>query len=195
MNNEDMRKLVIQYSHRNDLRTDGLIDQMIDLAAIRIGRDTRMIELERRATLTINNFAGLPNGYMSMRGVTIPTPRGPRILRAVSPPQFDAHKADGIEVYCIRNGQLHIHGEAVVSIDYMVRPQKLIEDADSNFVLETFPNLYLYGALLEVWVYAMDAEAFQFVYSKYSEEVDTANALADRQRMGANSTISRVDQG
>lgn len=189
---EKLRKLVESFSKRTDLRENDFLDQAIELAAIRIGRDVRMMELDRIAMLDVVNSAGLPDGYQFMSSVTANVANREIVLISVSSDQFsEVHQS--INTYTVKNGQIHINGTARVTINYSVRPEELVNDADSNFVLTNAPDLYLFATLMEVWTSLLDAEAFEHARSRYEDGVAKAGITYERQTFGSNKRIARVD--
>jgi len=192
LNFEGLRKLVEAYAKRTDLRESGFLDQAIELTAVRIGRDVKMMEMERIATLNVARSAGLPDGYARMRSVATSSLPHNRSLILVSPAQFEWSYSD-ISVYMIANGQIHIHGEGEITISYFIRPERLVNDNDSNFVLDAAPGLYSMGTLMEVWTWAQDAEAFEMARQRYEAEVMAVNKNYSHQVFGNNASIRRVD--
>lgn len=192
MNYGELKALIITYAHRTDLSVNNLIDTLVENAATRIGRDCRMQEMERVATLTVDGFAGLPDGFMGLRSITKPKANGLINLIQTTSMQFE-QLSEGDDFYCIKNGQIHINGQADITINYMKRPSELTVDAGINFVLLSAPNLYLYGSLMEVFIYAQDTDAFTQYEGLYNQEVERVNTAADKQKYSGALQLRRVD--
>jgi len=54
-------------------------------------------------------------------------------------------------------------------------PAPLVVDTDSNSLLTTHPNIYLYGCLREVGIYTHNVEAVQAYETLYQNEVNEMN--------------------
>jgi hypothetical protein len=54
--------------------------------------------------------------------------------------------------------QSHPAADIVVGLTYYARVPALTETAQSNWLLSTFPDVYLYGVLLEYAIWAQDAD-------------------------------------
>ncbi len=189
---EELRKMVEAYSKRTDLRDHNFLDMIIELSAIKISRDVHMVEMERIASLNVVDKIGLPDGYVGMRSVRALGVRAETTLIAVSSDQFNMqHRM--ISVYMIKNGQIHIHGTADLTINYFVRPEKLVSNADTNFVLEAAPELYLYATLMQVWTSLLDVDAFENARLSYQGEVERVNINYGQQTFGSNKRIARID--
>jgi len=170
----------------------------VELASVRIGRDVDLMELERIASFDLdNNFIGLPKDYMKMRGVWVDRPHSKVTLEYMTPNQYEDAQATisgnhGAFYYTIMNGQIHVGpGINTINMNYIVKPKTLIEDQDTNYVLTSWPNLYLYGALIEVWTYLLDMEPLTIAKAQYNEEVKYCNRQAAIARASGGPIVMR----
>ena len=79
---------------------------------------------------------------------------------------------DIVEGFVARGNVLHVFPTPAVdqqyTLDYSSRLRPLSECQDTNWVLETFPDLYLYAALKEGSLYLKDADS----HARFSAEYD-----------------------
>ena len=67
---------------------------------------------------------------------------------------------------------------------YWKKLPQFVDDTDTNAVLDNFPYLYLYGALIEANSYIQDAEQRVKAIEFYQTEIGEVNAEATATRYG-----------
>jgi hypothetical protein len=151
---------------RTDL--DGQAGDFVSLCEGDLNRVLRTRNQLDKATLTLDTDASadLPDDYLEFRQVTaLTTPR--RILSEVAPSYRD-------QVYPFRSGGLPsvftIDGSTMtvlpsttssIELEYFAKIAALSEDEPSNWLLEKFPNIYLYGSLKHAAVFMGDNDRMQ----------------------------------
>lgn len=187
MNYQQLKAAIAGYAHRTDL--EPMMATFVELATNRIGRDTILVELEKTATLTPadeNTPAPLPVKFMRAISVTTPSANGAIAMEYYTPRQFAEIPNDAGQAwyYTIENNTLKVGpvSTAVANLLYLEKPDPLVQDADTNTILTNWLNLYLYGCLVEVWIYLQNPVALQAVLQVYGQEVKACNQQADAAR-------------
>jgi len=199
VNYGELKTLALAYAKRpDDEGLQAILDSMVELASVRIGRDVDLMELERLATFDlVDNYVSLPQDYVKMRAIWVTRPMSKVSLDYVTPAQYADLQASvsgnhGAFYYTIMNGQIHVGpGINSLTINYLTKPKKLVDNQDTNYVLNAWPNLYLYGALVEIWTYLVDAEPLARAQTQYDQEVARCNRQASIARASGSAMVMR----
>lgn len=169
-----------EWSHRNDL-TDSLLNQVEALVRARLGRDLQLKENSESHNISVTD-AGWPlPGYIKeIQQVQKSGKLTPYTY--VTPEQI--YRTSDLEQYTVENGVLVLSKAADIVLIYYREPEQLINDGDENDVLTQWPNIYLYGGLIEIARFTQDLELMQFFQPQYEREVELANNQAQRERIG-----------
>jgi hypothetical protein len=194
MNYGELKTLMDRYLKRQDLRD--LYDTWAGFTNQRIDMQLRLKEQEYRTiSVPLAQFVALPDDYISMRHLATSTDHG-RPMQYVTPDQMDIaalrFRSGGPIFYTIVNNQLELipaptaESEGTLELFYWAKLPLLTLDADTNKVLTEYPNLYVYGMMMEAAAFRMsdgDAQSYSQLWRDYAKE------LNDRQgagRFGAN---------
>lgn len=182
---------VANWLARDDL-TDR-IPEFITLAEAKFNRELRCSQMETRATATVNTasdepeFVTLPGDFQTMRRVRLSSVTGKPSLQFIS-----QQHADDIR-YCSRDitGQpeyFTVFGDEMELLptpndDYvveMVYRAKLdaLSSNNTNWLLDTAPDAYLYGALLEAAPYTKEDERINTWVGGLKLAIDGLNTLS-----------------
>ena len=190
----ELADLVADYAHRTNL-LQRIKDTFIPLASNRIGRD-----LESRHNEQLVDFSDppnpipLPDDFGKVRSLWYQ--RGGHTIalqarddRAIT--YAPATSGDPL-YYMIRNGAIEPRpfSSGAYTLSYYSIPQ-LGEDDPTNQVLLRFPQLYIYGALIEVHTWVQDIEQRNLVLSTYADEIKIINRAENRARMDAPAAVGR----
>jgi len=190
MNNGELKQAILDYSHRPDVAPQ--LDLMLELTANRIGRHLQSNENMQRVELAMatDTEALLPADFQQL----IHMATLDHILQPVSPERLLDYQASGgeVEVFLVRGrgnekrvdfgaapGKLSQSG---IFLDYYHRPLPMKADDDTNNILDAFPQLYLYGALAEVFTFTQDTDPRQAALDTFLTEVDEINLKANSGR-------------
>ena len=186
MTRAELEQLIAEYSHRTDL--SNVIDFVIDFSTKRIGRDLRSQENEVAIPFTpAVNPAPLPADFQALRHVTYDADRGAVTLRSVSTHFLTRFSDTGQpQVYSIKAKEIYIAPFQVRDfvVTYWQTPAALIAASDTNPVLDEYPYLYLYAALIEVYTWAQDDTQRDRALSLYSTEIELQNKQAAKADQG-----------
>ena len=162
MTYSELQSLVASYLHRTDLSTE--IQGFIELAEARIYRQLRSPEMVDFADVTFvagNGRQPLPEGYVGMRQVRFDGGTRPYALSSVglhALPRFTGGNATDPIVYATEGLELSIApaGDTTISLTYYRALPPLTDSNTNNAMLDAYPQLFLYGALLEGGVFIQD---------------------------------------
>lgn len=153
---------ISRWLHRSDLVS--VIPDLIMLAETRFNRNLRVRQMEKADTLAlVDGVADLPADWIEFVGA----PKdGDRPLQFVARDDWETYRQYGC-YYTIMGSQILVYeGPASVSVHYYAKIPSLSDTQASNWLLESGPDVYLYGALLE-----------SAPYIKNDERIETWRAL------------------
>lgn len=186
-----LRDDVRLYVHRNDI-TNAQLNSAIDKATKRLGRELRSGENEREVIFNMSqNPMALPADFRGIRAMTYGANGGLQFVRsgnlrtmallsgqrAGSNPVFYAVEGRAIRTAPTRLGDYNLL--------YWYEPPALVNDTDTNAVLDSYPQLYLYAALMELFFMIQDAEMYAGAKNEYQEYLRQVNINNEQQRLGA----------
>lgn len=188
---------IASFVQRDDLTA--VIPTWVRFATAALNRELRTPEMESRDTQTLTTeFTGLPSDFLEMRSVT--TGAG-EPMRYLGNQQFVDVVAQGDNlsppVYTIDDYQLRIYPAPTVAeplavvINYYEEVAALVADPDTNWVLEKYPDVYLYGALVHARAWLHDDQRLLTVKALY----DQGLAALKRRKPHATGIVSAVGTG
>lgn len=148
---------VAAWLHRNDL-TDR-IPTFIEFATNRLSRSITSPRMEASTTLSVvNGIATLPSNFRAAVAMTLGTVE----YKAITAADMRAMDQGGIRptypVYSIVNNQIKVYPAESSSpaFIYLVQLTNLVNDNDTNWVLQDYPDVYLMAALAEARKFVLD---------------------------------------
>lgn len=186
----NLKAAVADWLTRSDLTA--FIPDFIALAESDFWSRLRLLPMETTEDLTISGeFAAVPTGWLETVRVYLDgDPR--RALEYVSPFQAAerfAFPADGARVaaYTMEGGNFRFLPAAsaggTAKLLYYKRPDALSADGDTNFLLASYPGIYLYGALLQATAFIQDDERVPLWTAAYNAQVEACIAADRRARV------------
>lgn len=140
-----LKTAVATWLHRTDL-TD-VIPDFVTLAEANIRKDVRCRAMEDSTAVTlVSTTLALPDEFLAVRRVVLDDcPQ-----RYVTPEQFYPLRESLTDAYTI-NGESFVFQSSTgsLSIDYYAGFAPFVEESDTNWLLENYPEIYLFGALAE----------------------------------------------
>ena len=79
-------------------------------------------------------------------------------------------------------------------MEYLAFPEPLSDENPTNWVLQTYPELYIYGAMLQVSPFLMEDARVPVWAQAYGEAVSAANVASERAR-GSGSALRMQRHG
>ena len=192
-NFNDLVESIVNWSHRKDLGT--LIPDFIQLAETEMYNnegwqlETRDMELVSTAP-TSGLYLELPPGFEKARSIQLETGHGLVDVKFQAPEQLLRQSTTGQPRFFSVIGN-EIEFDRVpdtaytIQIQYYKKPDPLTKANQTNSVMTNHPNIYLYGALHQVFVYLEDQEQMVKYFSKMQSVIRGANKAAKKARYGA----------
>jgi hypothetical protein len=145
----DLRGAVEDTLARNDLAN--LFPVAVQVFESKFNTSTRIAEMEVAAELTVvNGVAGLPSNFLELRNVQ--------------------GQDSNISYYLSGNNLVFTSSSpGTVDVLYYAKLQPLVNDTDSNWLLITYPHLYLYGVMAELGIPLQDSSIVQLNTALYEK--------------------------
>jgi hypothetical protein len=129
-----------------DVEFETAVPTFIALAEERFNRELRVRWMEASATIAVTDGEGdLPEDYLAYRNVYA----GPCKLESVEPTWFTQTGCTIGPYFSVSGAKIKVHAPGTVVLDYYQRIPALGGDNQTNWLLDRYPSLYLYGALFE----------------------------------------------
>lgn len=179
---ENFQSVVATYLQRSNLNDH--IPIFIQLAENRLGNIIMTLPQQVAFPFSIvpakgTNLIQLPSDFGAMIRATY----GNKQLTYISPENIKVENVHHrqLEFSIIGNTfylQTHVDGSSKLVLHYYQALQGLSENNESNWLLEDYPNIYLYATLLEAEPYIMDDERIQLWESMLTEAIQEAKESA-----------------
>lgn len=189
---DELKATVADWLNRGDLAA--VIPSFISLAEARFNRDLRVRQMIKRATAETDsgeNYVTLPGDWLQARNIQIYEGSIPIALEYMTLEQADDYKrqrgsvSGSARYFNVTGNQLEIVPEppAGTSIEmaYYEKIPALSESSQSNWLLSTWPDMYLYGTLAHTAPYLKDDEriaVWAALYDRGLEEIRLADERA-----------------
>ena len=158
---DELQTAVANWLDRTDLTAR--IPEFISLAEARFLRKVRHWQMEKRATAPTvagENSLAVPTDYVEMRNLKINTSTV-NVLEFLPPSVFyDGNSSQGVPgYYTVQGDQLILYptpdGEYTIEMGYYAFAT-LSDENTTNWLLTSYPDIYLYAALLQAEAYIIN---------------------------------------
>lgn len=186
-----LKTSIASFLHADDLTS--VIPDFITLAEARIQADAKLLEFETTATVTITAGTGtLPTGFVAMRSVYWDDDSD-YPLQYIAPELYDAMRSSDsgdASYYTITGSSIKTTpmGDGSVVCTYSARFTALSDSNTSNAILTNFPDVYLYGSLMQAAIYIKDDADMQKYGLLFNAAVERMNQN-NQDRKYAGSTL------
>ena len=203
MTKSELLSAVEAYAHRNDFAA--LFDTFLTYVEARIAEALRTSEMvvffqldtSTQAPLFGSTYA-LPDDFLQIKDASVQGSGGRQtILRAVGTDEITAASRQSgggaPAVYNIQDNAIQLQpgpSERVINITYYGRLAPLVDDTDTNGILEKYPALYTFGVLFQVWTWAQNADEQDRAGALFQSELAAINHLSWNQEFGTAPTGS-----
>ena len=178
----ELKASIADWLNRDDLTS--VIPDLITLCEADLNRRLRVREMIARSTgATSTQFTVLPSDFLEARNVQINT-SPPAVLDYRSPEALDRYRAtigdnaDTPIYYTLIGDTIEVaptpSSEVTIEIVYYKKLTPL-SDANPNFILQTHPDVYLYGSLLHSAPYLHGDERIGTCAGIYDAKVERMN--------------------
>ena len=191
MDRDALLALVESYAHRNDASVDNNIEQFIEFATKRIGRDLRsqFNTVTRDPVVGTENPIPLGEDFREMRIASYPSDGLSRVdLKAVPVHLLERVTSTGSSprVFTVVGTDMIIKPfqQKVITITAWVEPAELDSGTAENDVLTQYPYLYLYATLIELWMWTQDPDLRDAALADYNAETVLINEQSAASDLG-----------
>jgi hypothetical protein len=185
MDYTQLKSVIADFANRQDLVTQ--IPTFIELTEARLQRDIRHWRMVKRAEAqVVGERFPLPCDWVQ----TIKVTADGRPLRLADTWQVDhanneRHNAGlGNQFFRHTGNELELYPPQDKPVDfvieYMAMVPALTDEAATNWLLEQFPDVYIYGAMLQVAPFLHDDQRMPLWAQAYGEAVTAANVSSDK---------------
>lgn len=199
---DELVESIINWSHRRDL--DALVPDFILLTEDEIYNNQRetlkLKQLEKTSTAsltTTSRFLALPDGFSAMRSSRLDIVNEVGFIQYRTPDQLKRFDKEGQPwFYTIIGTQFEfdrVPDETyTIEIQYYGKDLALTVSNQTNEVLTNHPTIYLYGALHQLFLHAVDIEEATKYANKFIDVIVGANKTDKENRYGP-APVMRVE--
>jgi hypothetical protein len=196
-----LKSAIESWLDRDDLTN--YLDDFIDLAEARIGRDLRIRQMETQSTQTLSGGTreyDLPADYLQMRNVQLNT--SPiTALEYLTPEMMDrlwAGSSTGRpRAYTIIRDKIQLGPapDSTYSLEftYYAKPGALTASEDG--LLSVIPDVYLYAALLEAEPFLQNDQRIQLWMAAYDKAIAAAQMSDSKDRHSGSAMRVMTESG
>ena len=181
---DNLKIEIIDWSHREDI--DLKVDTFIDLAEVEMYSNAvkrlKVRSGETTATDTASTstrYVSLPTGFLEMRRLRIDTATGFLPLTYRTPEQLHSIDGPARPRFFTVTDQIEfdtVPDEAyTIDFQYLAEFTPLSSSNQTNPVLTLDPNIYLYGALKQAFLWAVDREEASKYHDLFIAAIRGAN--------------------
>ena len=192
-NYDDLVKSIVNWSHRKDILT--LIPDFIQLAETEMYNNEGW-QLETRDMETVSTaptsglYLELPPGFEKARSIQLETGSGLQDVKFQAPEQLLRQSTTGQPRFFSVIGN-EIEFDRVpdtaytIQIQYYKKPDPITLTNQTNSVLTNHANIYLFGALHQLFLWSEDDQEAIKYFAKMQSVIRGANKAAKKARYGA----------
>lgn len=184
----DLQAAVIEWLHRDgDTAFAARVPDFISMCEARANGHLKSRQMEARTTLTCiagTAFVALPTDMLEMRRLTVSSTNPTQTLKYVTPDELThdyAYTYSGVPyVFSVigSNAQLAPTPDQAYSLEltYMQKVPALATNS-TNWLLTSYPDVYLYGTLIQAVTYVQDFALLNTLQTLYRDAVENLNAI------------------
>lgn len=193
---DDLQVAIATYLQRSNLSAQ--IPLFIQLAEVRLGNLIKTLPQQVSLPYQIvpamgTNRINLPSDF----GALIRATYGNFPLAYISPEQLNIDKTrDRTNEFTIIGNnfflQTYVDGSSTLTLYYYQQLQGLSDNNESNWLLEDYPNIYLYACLLEASPYIIDDERLPVWEQMLEEAITEVKQAAEIQNTPQKTKLTRT---
>jgi len=196
----ELKTAVGNWLNRDDLTS--VIPDFISLTEADMDRKIRHWRMEQRSTASIDaRYTQLPQGFMEAVRFHLDVDERPiELLTPLSLQQRRQGNADTQgkpSFYAIIAGQIEVwptpDAAYTGELYYYARNTPLDDSNTSNWILQYFPDAYLYGALVHSAPYLVDDQRTQVWAALYQSAIDGINSNNEKAKFGGSGLRMQVN--
>lgn len=185
---DELKSTIADWLNRDDLLT--VIPSFVQLAEVGMERVLRTRNMLTRSTATIDTqYSAVPSDFLEVRTIKLIGISPIQPLTFLTMEEMDAldakTSANGKPLYFTLVGnQIRVNpapaGSYTAELSYFAKLDKLSDSVASNWILQSHPDAYLYGALLQAAPYLKDDERTSIWTTLYAAAVEAMKQADER---------------
>jgi hypothetical protein len=190
---DDLVESIISWSHRKDVLE--LIPDFIALAETEMYNNEGW-QLETRDMETVSTaptsglYLELPPRFEKARSIQLETSNGLQDVKFQAPEQLLRQPTTGQpRFFSVVGNEIEFDrvpdSEYIIQIQYYKKPDPITPANQTNSVLTNHANIYLFGALHQLFMWSEDDQEAVKYYAKMQSVIRGANKAAKKARYGA----------
>jgi len=196
----ELQSSITDFLNRDDL--DAKAPEFISLAESNLSRDVRHWRQEKRSTAELDTqYSAIPADFLEAIRFYI-TSGESRPLELIS--QFQlldrkyqrANTSGEPAYYAITAGEIEIFpapaGTYTAELYYISELPALSDSNTSNWLLEHYPDAYLYGSLIHSAPYLKDDARLQIWAALYQSAIDAINMSGEKAKFGGSGRRMKI---
>ena len=196
----ELKTSIADFLDRDDLTS--VIPDFISLAEADLNRSLRHWRQEKRATAEIDTqFSAIPADFLEVISFHISS-GDYRSLELISKAQMQDRRYRSGDTsgkpayYAITAGEIEVYptpdGTYTTELYYYSRITALSDTDTSNWILEYFPDAYLYGALVHSAPYLKDDARTQVWAALYQNALNAINMESEKSKFGGSGRRMKI---
>ena len=190
---DELKASIANWLNRDDLTA--VIPDFIALAEADLARGVRHWRMEKRSTATIDTrYTELPDGFLDPMRFHLCVDQ--QNIELTSPSELQKYRNESSDVagrpklYAITGGQIEVWPSPDTSytgeLYYYAKINSLSDAVSTNWVLQYYPDAYLYGSLIHSAPYLSDDQRATVCAALYKSATDGINSNNDKAKFGGN---------
>jgi hypothetical protein len=196
----ELQSAITDFLNRDDLAA--VAPTFISMAEANLGRDIRHWRQEKRSTAEIDTqYSAIPADFLEAVRFYI-TSGDTRPLELISQAEMLDRKFRNLNTsgqpayYAITAGEIEVYpvpdGTYTAELYYMANLPALSDSNTSNWLLQYYPDAYLYGSLIHSAPYLKDDARLQVWAALYQSAIDGINAESEKSKFGGSGRRMKI---
>jgi hypothetical protein len=178
----------------------GTADDFIDLFEAWANRNLRVRQMEAEATSTAEEYIALPTDFLELRDIQYmgsPTVQLEYLTPELSDKWYSSGESGIPKFYTMVGNQIRLvpppsSSDTNVRISYWQKIEALSSGNTTNWLLEDYPDAYLYGSLMHARVFVQDPQIAQYFQQGYAQVMSEIERAGKKSNIGGSLTIRPV---
>ena len=196
----ELKSSITDFLNRDDL--DTVAPDFITLAEADLSRKVRHWRMEGRATAEIDTqYSAIPADFLEV--ITFHVTSGNlRPLELISQAEMMQRRYENLDTsgkpayYALTAGEIEVYptpdGTYTTELYYYKRISALSDSNTSNWLLEYFPDAYLYGSLVHSAPYLKDDARLQLWAALYEQAIASINRESEATKFGGSGRRMKI---
>lgn len=196
----ELKTAIAEWLNRDDLTST--IPDFITLAEESMALNMRHWRMENRATATLDSqYEALPARFVAPIRLSL-TGGNTYALEQVSQAQLMDRRSQASNVsgrpqyYALTQGEIEVFptpdAEYTLELVYYEKAEALSDSNTTNWILDNYPSVYLYGSLMHTAPFLKDDPRLQVWASLYQQGVASVNGDEEKAKFGATGLRMKV---